>query len=289
MNKGLIGGLVALGLIGVTAGVCVGVPQIRNEIVGIYHDVEDKVNDTDLKNEISNLESKLNELKEKYNSSLENFNLLKLEKENLENQIEEIQANNELTLSEKNALISSLNEQLEEKNSQIETLTTQNSEYLLEIQELEEELEKFEIQTLWNYVVTDNVMDFLSNIYFKKPLLINGQSYSNVGFKTEFDMNSFNNYLVLGYYEDINNFKSLGIISNSQYAPAKLYGSENATIDINGKRIIQFSPELHDIETGDTICNLGLEFRLIDGNLDYFRSYSGSLSIEDIGNISELS
>ena len=133
MNKGLISGLVALGLIGVTAGVCVGVPQIRNEIVGIYHDVEDKVNDTELKNEIADLQLKLDDLTNKYNAGLENFNLLKQEKANLENQIEEIQANNELTISEKNTLISSLNEQLEEKKSQIETLTTQNSEYLLEI------------------------------------------------------------------------------------------------------------------------------------------------------------
>lgn len=137
MNKGLLACFIAIGLIGVTAGVCFGVPQVRNQIVGIYHDVENKVNDTDLKNQIADLQLKLDDLTDKYNVNLDSFNKLKSEKENLIKEIEKIKIDNELSLTEKEELINNLNLQLNEKDDEIENLSTQNSNYLLEISELE--------------------------------------------------------------------------------------------------------------------------------------------------------
>ena len=280
MNKGLIGGLVALGLIGVTAGVCVGVPQIRNEIVGIYHDVEDKVNDTDLKNEISNLESKLNELKEKYNSSLENFNLLKLEKENLENQIEEIQANNELTLSEKNALISSLNEQLEEKKLQIETLTTQNSEYLLEIQELEEELENNKINIsnvkLSFYMCTVGKTVFEKS-YINKPIVFNDFSYTNVGFVYEQLGGVYSLYLV-SYKDGFSSYDKIGLLSDE-----KGNFIEKGVMFDNGSDYYQVIPLYCKSLNDNVVESLDLSFCVKNSKeLVYFGGYNNNCDTSNV-------
>lgn len=260
MNKGLIGGLVALGLIGVTAGVCVGVPQIRNEIVGIYHDVEDKVNDTDLKNEIADLQLKLDDLTNKYNAGLENFNLLKQEKANLENQIEEIQANNELTISEKEELINSLNEELESYKNNMAAIAEENRALLVKIESLEEQLKTAE-NIVFNKLNLNGavvngvgpVFEYLHKKYIDKRLVFDDGFKDAVGFLYEKDASGKYCLYLVNYENDVDNPEKIGIISSTDY----YFNHIEITINDKLYRVYDFSYRSLD-DVNDNYKNLGI-------------------------------
>lgn len=302
MNKGLISGLVALGLIGVTAGVCVGVPQIRNEIVGIYHDVEDKVNDTELKNEIADLQLKLDDLTNKYNAGLENFNLLKQEKANLENQIEEIQANNELTISEKEELINSLNEELESYKNNMAAIAEENRALLVKIESLEEQLKLSEnivfdeVTKSGSGVITAGpIYDFLHKKYIDKRLIVDdGSARGGVGFLYEKDAsNKYCLYLV-DYEDNVDAPEKIGIISSTDY----YINFINLTINDKLYRLYNLSyRSLEDVD--DNYNNLGIYLITTDlriGNslsktetVIYFGGHcSNSFATDDLKSINNL-